>query len=565
MNFDSDIDREVRKLINYWQYRDEDPKYRLSIAMSGEPEFANASMMERSILAWIKNRVTPEQWNNMEQIFNEALGFGKDKNQEAMQEYTLMSTGQTKTEVKERRSPDDLYKNVPPHISSRVCQEVAKAWGADIPFTLGGITINLDLIEAALAVLNGGPQKNLTQNCRNDIRSRMSDGVDGRTKEYLYFDTRTTDIISDVLAEAGVVEIVEVVNPRTGRRIKGTRLLDEWSWRKAAEKNHAAVIIPKSHRREVRDPGKQPVKSLGLDGLSRAEYLNDSVVKDFIRWLEGLIDEPGLFKHQYYLVKAKRAWKCDSLYEAYERYWWPYNLYCPLQGKQVSGIGFNDSFKYMNLLAEAFRNSVQRQDTQLIRKCTSAMLAWGGVLNRNQDRIANLGEQVGDYFKRAKENLNLSDTRLGNHDDIFINSGFTKLYSLLINDFIMYDGRVGAALGLLGRLYSQEKTYAKIPDTIEFSFGSGKVSSAKQLDDNRRDPSTNNYRLPEFSGNQTRHMNDNIKASWLLKELADKTRSRFTSLPQDALLNERLTAIQSALFMIGYDVLNKRDQSGIIL
>jgi hypothetical protein len=118
----------------------------------------------------------------------------------------------------------------------------------------------------------------------------------------------------------------------------------------------------------------------------------------------------------------------------------------------------------------------------------------------------------------------------------------------------MYDGRVGVAMGLLGRLYSEELGLEKIPKEIEFSFGGGKVSGGKQLTGNRRSPSKGNYKLPEFAGNHYRHINDNIKASWLLKALADNTKSRFALLPQGALLNERLTAIQAALFMIGYDV-----------
>jgi len=44
------------------------------------------------------------------------------------------------------------------------------------------------------------------------------------------------------------------------------------------------------------------------------------------------------------------------------------------------------------------------------------------------------------------------------------------------------------------------------------------------------------------------------KASWLLKELANNTLSRFKELDQHTPLNRRLTALQLALFMIGYGV-----------
>lgn len=165
-----------------------------------------------------------------------------------------------------------------------------------------------------------------------------------------------------------------------------------------------------------------------------------------------------------------------------------------------------------------------------------------------------MGNGVSDYLIRAKEHLNLSKVRLGKHKSIIINSGFTKKYFLLIDDFIMYDGRVGAALGLLGRLYAEENGFENMPKSIEFSFGSGQVSGRSNKNANRRNPSKGNYKLPEFTGNHTRHINDNIKASWMLKNIADNTTSRFADLPQDAVLNERITAIQSALFMIGYDV-----------
>jgi len=359
------------------------------------------------------------------------------------------------------------------------------------------------------------------------------------------------------LAEARVVELVSVVNPETGRHVKGTRLLEEWSWREGTENNTVIKCTP-SHIEQVVAQRKEPVITSVLDNISREDYLNIPDVNNFISWLEKRLDTPREFEHHYYLVKAKQQWHCTCLYEAYEKYWWPYNMTCPIQGTKVSGSGILDSFNYIKVLAELLRTSVLENDVNLVRKSALAMLSWGGVLNGNRERIVDMGEDVCNYFRRVKESMSLSETRLGNHDGIFINSGFTKLYFLLVDDFIMYDGRVGAALGLLGRLYSEEIGLEKIPRTIEFSFGKGKESRGKQLTGNRRNPSKGNYKLPEFSGDRNRHINDNIKASWLLKTLADKTTSRFALLPQGPLLNERLTAIQSALFMIGYDVRSDR-------
>jgi len=273
------------------------------------------------------------------------------------------------------------------------------------------------------------------------------------------------------------------------------------------------------------------------DYSKRSDYLSNINTRNFIDWLEFKVDSPEPLKYQYYLKKKKRDWSSNCLYDAYKKYLWPYNRNCPAMGKQVSGSGFTESFNYLTKLAEMFRTSVRNEDKELARKCALAMLAWGGVLPHNRKRIEGMGEDVCDYFKQVQKRLNISDVRLGNQDDIIINSGFTKLYFLLVDDLIMYDGRVGAALGLLGRMYAEEKCLEKIPEEIEFSFGSGKTSGSKQHGKNRRDPSKGQYRLPEFTGKPNRHLNDNIKASWLLKGLADRTSSRFAQLLSIGIVN----------------------------
>lgn len=299
---------------------------------------------------------------------------------------------------------------------------------------------------------------------------------------------------------------------------------------------------------------KNQTQVLELNSLNRNAYINSPHVKSFLFWLDHHLDTPGSFEHTYYLLKTKQPWQCSTLYDAYEKYRWPYNLLCPVQGKQVSGAGYSETMEYLNLLASSFREALIKNDTGSVRKSALAMLTWGGVLNKNRVRLLDMGDGICDYLNFVRKRLDLSFCSLGNHDGIIMNSGFTKLYFLLFDDFIMYDGRVGAALGLLGRFYAEEAGLKELPEEIKFSFGSGRTSLTRQQKGNRRNPSTEDFKLPSFNSNPNRQLNDNIKASWLLNELAYKTESRFSLLPRGPLLNERLTAIQSALFMIGYDV-----------
>ena len=81
-----------------------------------------------------------------------------------------------------------------------------------------------------MEILNAEATKTLPQNCRNDVREKTPDGLDKRIKESLNTDLRTANIIYDVLKLVGIVEIVQVINPQTGRLVKGTKLLQEWSW-----------------------------------------------------------------------------------------------------------------------------------------------------------------------------------------------------------------------------------------------------------------------------------------------------------------------------------------------
>ena len=310
-------------------------------------------------------------------------------------------------------------------------------------------------------------------------------------------------------------------------------------------------------RQIVQEISRVDANMAGLDNrINRVSFMHDPCVQDFVHWLLSIVDDSGRFEHQYYLKKANKYWQCDCLYDAFKQYWWPFDFYCPLFRKQVTGSSFKYSFEYLSLLAKPFRSAIQENNVDRTRTCAIAALSWGGVTIRNSDRIAALGDRVCKYFQDARTYLALSYTRLTGNNGVLMNSGFTKLYSLIVDDFIMYDGRVGAALGLLGRLYAEERGLPRIPEPIEFSYGSGRVSPSAQMQTDRRNPSNAVYQLPSFNGRANRQLHDNIKASWLLKSIADTTHSRFTQIPQTGLLNERVTAIQASLFMIGYDVVS---------
>ncbi|MGG7162446.1 hypothetical protein [Clostridium ihumii] len=122
-----------------------------------------------------------------------------------------------------------MKNNITLELLERIYNNVELSFGT-IPFKLRGIKISHELIKATIEILNDETTKILPQNSRNAIKEKTPDGLDKRIKEVLNINLRTANIISDVLCDAGIVEIVNVDNPKTGRKVKATRLLEKWYW-----------------------------------------------------------------------------------------------------------------------------------------------------------------------------------------------------------------------------------------------------------------------------------------------------------------------------------------------
>ena len=133
-----------------------------------------------------------------------------------------------------------------------------------------------------------------------------------------------------------------------------------------------------------------------------------------------------------------------------------------------------------------------------------------------------------------------------NFDNIHMNAGYTKIYSLLLDNFIIYDGRVGAALGLLVRFFLEENHYDSIPQSLNFAFGLPKISHANKQELLKRNPSNHRFVFGALANNSKRHIENNIRANWLLNKVTVESNFSTTSNP--------LRSLEAALFMIGYDV-----------
>jgi hypothetical protein len=282
--------------------------------------------------------------------------------------------------------------------------------------------------------------------------------------------------------------------------------------------------------------------------ISETDFLCAAAVRDFLSWLEGKLDGPGAFVHHFRIKKTRIDWNCCSVYNAYENYSWPFRFNDPLSGTQISGSSFSECERALDGLAETLRQSIEVSDAGLCAETCRAILQWGGVLIKNDRSVAALGGDICEYLRSVKMRLRKDLCSADYYfDGMKMNSGFTKIYSLCAEDFIIYDGRLGAALGMLSRLYCEENDIPFVPEELLFSWGRGRGA-----DPRRRDPGNGKYRFPELGANEKRHLENNIRANWLIREILRTTTSPFGELEP----HSGMRALESALFMIGYQVNN---------
>lgn len=209
----------------------------------------------------------------------------------------------------------------------------------------------------------------------------------------------------------------------------------------------------------------------------------------------------------------------------------------------------------LNAYSEQLKRAVEQGNNKACYDACHAILAWGGVLG-NQARLTGMKDFLADYLQKVRAFFNNNPSLAlargsryivqlegGANVDIVMNSGFTKIYSLLCEKFIIYDGRVGAAFGLLVRKFLIENPQygaVGVPDTLAFRYGAARNPNVN------RNPSGDGFNFKALTNNWRQHTTNNLRANWIVDALALQNTPGFS----DATQPHR--AFEAALFMIGY-------------
>jgi hypothetical protein len=187
---------------------------------------------------------------------------------------------------------------------------------------------------------------------------------------------------------------------------------------------------------------------------------------------------------------------------------------------------------------------------------TSAdILRWGGVFANNG---AYLTDRGADFLDELLHLANvLQADRLPSPREIWrregetdtpcrMNAGFVKIYSVWLDYLVIYNGRVGAALGLLTRQFCEQTGRGSVPETLAFAYGSPKESPTT-LRPKVRNPSEGLYRFPRLRPGWP-HVVQAMKASRFLRAVLDAGPHPFSQ-GEDGFHESA-----AGLFMVGYDL-----------
>lgn len=273
--------------------------------------------------------------------------------------------------------------------------------------------------------------------------------------------------------------------------------------------------------------------------MTKTDFLADSHIRGLSDWIADRFDGGSNWRHTYVSRKSGARWTFDSLADAFRQYEW---------NGQPWLANFSELATYRRHLREAVADS----DGDAAFGACEAVLLWGGVWPNNRqtlaarravllDELRHVGALLTSERTPTKAEMRLRDVACS------MNAGFVKIYSVLLDSCVIYDGRVGAALGLLARQYCEEQRLEAVPLTLTFAYGAPKeATDAKRP--KVRNPSRAAYRFPKLGQDARLHTEQTMRANWFLQATLSRHPGVFST--GETGFHE----LAAGLFMVGYDL-----------
>ena len=273
--------------------------------------------------------------------------------------------------------------------------------------------------------------------------------------------------------------------------------------------------------------------------MNRSEYLSDRDVTAFVEWSASLVTGKWRLQHCWSSSKLGPR-RFESLFDAYEKYCWPSKF----RGRRI--CSFSETQGALDVLQKEIRAAITAGRLEF-KSVALEICRWGG--HSNTPTISKLSE---DNFQRMNHNTELLDPRRADTRRLsgfkLMRTSYSKIYSLMINDFPIYDARVACALTSLIWLFCLDTERRHVPSSLCLG-----VPEGRNEENVSHNPSADRYQFPNIRGDQhTLHALSNVKAAWILGAWTERG-GKFSKIPQ----TKRTRAMEAALFMLGYQPLNE--------
>lgn len=262
--------------------------------------------------------------------------------------------------------------------------------------------------------------------------------------------------------------------------------------------------------------------------MKYSELVNDEDFMTIVNFISKKWN--GCFDRIVKIDLGERKVEVDSFKAALFKYYWPFKIKESLpEGFDYCGNSYESSVKILHLASQKLNSE------KWFKQGARIVLEWGGVVNKNSKRIERLSF---DEFKSEVNSAQLHWDGFCNNlleleavkIDFPINSGFSKIYSLVLKDFIIYDSRTAAALTAI-----THEVLGKAPKKWTLRVPSPRVNIEKRIP-------------PKFDRVNTakQYWTSNLISNILVQEVCKKIK----------LEEENVSArdVEAALFMLGSDI-----------
>lgn len=278
--------------------------------------------------------------------------------------------------------------------------------------------------------------------------------------------------------------------------------------------------------------------------MNKNDYLDQEIVAHFVSYLAELINGEEVLGFAYHFLPQHAPADFDQIFgltgtaqtleDLFNRYWWDGQYY---DANANALAGFQKAIRI------AFKSPTIKPSE--VRSAVEKIMEWGLMPNAAAKNMAWADLQGKDFpglLLEGKKALESESPNFGIFPRVRMNAGYTKVFSLLCDGIIIYDGRVGAALCWLVRQFLNKAVHSgPVPQALAFRWAKGTGQNPQN-----RNPAGDGFKFSQLARDEKLWARANVHASWILEATRLKSDARWCS------GEEGLRKVEAAFFMLGY-------------